>query len=306
MALLSSQRIAEFLGKERIPWESISGVLHITLLYDDASNAHLKNIKIQSPTAPRNLFDFLLLNTTRARSSIVITSGATLRCEGGNEIKLCKPFDKDLQSWRRDNLGINGGTSFVMTKSGDLSPSWPIFSTPDSLFSPVIFARENAVSGIQDRFTSSKVPILPLSKFDECIIDEEFDSFLNALKKMLAAQGQPTTWLPRASSKLIPHVISIECGPTMTGPLYETIDGKIRKDCPVDWLLLTRFSGDISSDALGENVIQKNTINHLFDLVISSSPSFTFSGNQCGGASAIRSEPALNEWTFELWKRRRL
>jgi len=305
MALLTSQRIAEFLGKERIPWESLSGILHITLLYDDASHAHLQNIKTQSPSAPRNLFDFLLLNTTRARSSIVITSGATLRCEGGNEIKLCKPFDKDLQSWRREDLGIcNGGKSFVMTKSGDLSPSWPIFSTPDSIFSPVFFANEKAVLGIQDRFKDSKVPILSFSKLDQCISDEEFDSFLNALKRILAAEGQPTTWLPHRS-KAIPHVISIECGPSMTGPLYETIDGGLRQDCPVDWLLLTRFSGHISSDALGENVIQKTTINHLFDLVVSSPPSYNLSDYKGGGgASGIGVGPSPNCWTCGLWKRR--
>jgi hypothetical protein len=307
-----SQRIASFLSEQQeIPWNEMSGILHITLLYNSPSNEYLQNIKVECPNAPRFLFDFLLLNTARSRSSIVITSAVNLRCEGGNAIKLCEPFVNDLHNWRRDTLGIElKGTAVILTRSGELSPSWPIFSATDSFFSPTIVAQKNVVLDIQKRFRASgddknnvTVPVLSLDSFDGCV-DQSFESFLSAMKKITLNEDHSlSTWLPKRT-KEIPHLITIECGPSMTRPLYE-VDGKIRNDCPVDWILLTRYTGAISSDALGENVIRKSAINEIFDLVVTSSP-IQSSGSMptSSGARATGSENALKDWAFELWKRR--
>jgi hypothetical protein len=306
-----SLRVAEYLGKELIPWEIISGILHITLLHESSSSEYLQNILTQSANAPKNPFDFLLLNTARARSSIVIASGATLRCEGGNPIKLYEPFVDSLIKWRKGQLGLSlNGTVFIISKSGTLLPSWPIFTTKDALFSPVIITHDNVIDQTRKLFEKGTVRI-PVESMSSFSIDQEFESFLKSIKYFLlnskTDKGEMLYPLPHCIDPEIPHVITIESGPTTTRPLYETADGTSRiKDCPIDWLLLTRFSGFISQDSLGENVLKKSTIEVLFDLVVSSkSVKKITEDTNIGGAGATSTEEMIdNDWIFELWKRK--
>ena len=310
MASTISHRVAEYLGKELIPWEIISGILHITLLHESSSSEYLQNILTQSPYAAKNPFDFLLLNTARARSSIVIASGATLRCEGGNPIKLYEPFVDSLLKWRRDQLGLSyNGTVFIISKTGTLLPSWPIFTTK-ALFSPIIITHDNVIDQTRKLFENGNIPI-PVESMSSFSIDQEFESFLKSIKSFVVNsktdRGELFYQLPHRMNPEIPHVITIESGPTTTRPLYETVDGTSRiKDCPIDWLLLTRFSGFISQDALGENVLKKSTIEELFDLVVSSKSVRKITEDKnIGGAGATSTEKTIdNDWTFELWKRK--
>ena len=68
----------------------------------------------------------------------------------------------------------------------------------------------------------------------------------------------------------------------------------------------SRFSGFISQDALGENVLKKSTIEVLFDLVVSSkSVKKITEDTNIGGAGATSTEEMIdNDWIFELWKRK--
>ena len=59
-------------------------------------------------------------------------------------------------------------------------------------------------------------------------------------------------------------LISIECGPTITGPLYS---GSVKTDNnPVDTLYLTRYQGPIRSDAVGPRFSSINELSRTFKL----------------------------------------
>ena len=61
----------------------------------------------------------------------------------------------------------------------------------------------------------------------------------------------------------VPNFISIECGPTVTGPLYQ-LDSMIR---PVDILFLTRYLGPVRPDALGPRFSSVSEISKNYSLM---------------------------------------
>jgi hypothetical protein len=67
------------------------------------------------------------------------------------------------------------------------------------------------------------------------------------------------------STGRVPNYISVECGPTVTGPLYSP-ESNIR---PVDILFLTRYLGPVRPDALGPKFSTVNDISKSYDLMSS-------------------------------------
>ncbi len=65
------------------------------------------------------------------------------------------------------------------------------------------------------------------------------------------------------STGKVPNFISVECGPTVTGPLYQA-DSMIR---PVDILFLTRYIGPVRPDALGPRFSSVSEISKNYSLM---------------------------------------
>ena len=63
----------------------------------------------------------------------------------------------------------------------------------------------------------------------------------------------------------VPNFISVECGPTVTGPLYQP-DSMIR---PVDILFLTRYLGPVRPDAIGPRFSSVSEISKNYSLMSS-------------------------------------
>ena len=81
-------------------------------------------------------------------------------------------------------------------------------------------------------------------------------------------------------------LISIECGPTITGPLYS---GSVKSASnPVDTLYLTRYQGPIRNDAVGPRFSSISEISRTFKL-----ESSTTEASEDGG-----------KWLFEQWNKK--
>ena len=90
---------------------------------------------------------------------------------------------------------------------------------------------------------------------------------------------------PLPNKNKVPNFISIECGPTVTGPLYQ-LDSMIR---PVDMLFLTRYLGPVRPDALGPRFCSVSEISKNYSLMS------TYKEN----APQIK-----GKWIFEQWDKK--
>jgi len=80
-------------------------------------------------------------------------------------------------------------------------------------------------------------------------------------------------------------LISIECGPTLTGPLYSSVKNEGPVENPVDALYLSRYTGPVRDDALGPRFSSLSEISKTFKLMSSN-----HEVSHDGGV-----------WTFEQW-----
>lgn len=318
-----------------VDWRSIqrtNSVLHVCALHD-RGDGFLYNIRIGAHS-PKSAEDWRCLNLARALASAVITSGNNLRTEGGHPVEVLLP---DLAAWRVAGGDVRGGSGssgagahtvepdqsipiaaspigVLITRGHDIDPHWPFFYAG----SVVVCTRGGeALAGLHATFTRTG---------------------LQPPQVVVAAAPSPD--LPHLSLRAVlayvrasvchTGIISIECGPTLTRPLYESADETAGCDeeekeegCPVDWLLLSVYKGPLHPDAAGERVLSLHRLHTLFEAVSSSgSPSTggaatehstksssTVKTQRGEGTSAGKSTGAsagtdAGVWSFTLYRRR--
>ena len=216
----------------RVPWERLSGTLHICAMAQDPNcDGLLRNIIIGSD-APQSIHDFFTLNLGRALAHGIIQSGANMRAEGGFRVEMMDPFVKAMTAWRAARRGgsdphpassaadNNNNVVALLTTGKGLDPQWMFFSRADSastgevVFSPRIATMSGAAAGIRHAFTSSGAPVPPIIECPKDVPDLSAGTVADYLSKAL---------LDDRGSSAFPDgrpLICIECGPTTTRPLY--------------------------------------------------------------------------------------
>jgi hypothetical protein len=121
--------------------------------------------------------------------------------------------------------------------------------------------------------------------------DLSIGALLSFLRAAAASGGDESPLLPRRLSAHARHLISVESGPSVTRQFYEG------PDCPLDWLMLSTYSGPIAGEALGEPVMRRSAVNRLFERIASGA-----ARGDRGGDVADSPEPGV--WKFELFRRR--
>ena len=108
----------------------IPPVIHVCAWVAQSGDALYRNIII-GEHSPQSETDFFVLMATRALATDVITGARTLRAEGGGSLSLQGPCAAALEAIRADVLSPcerESALFYVMTRSGDVDPSWPLFN----------------------------------------------------------------------------------------------------------------------------------------------------------------------------------
>jgi len=129
-ASVSLDAALELILRPRVDLAALSGVLHVCALHDagGADDAPLRNI-LMGAAAPKSLSDWLVLCSVRARASVVISSGASVRAEGGRPFEIFGAPFSDAARALRARVGIEARGALLLMTRGEqpLEPDWTIF-----------------------------------------------------------------------------------------------------------------------------------------------------------------------------------
>ena len=120
-----SARVRELYGSDLA---APHGVVHVVSAAR-ASDGLLHVLAI-GPHAPRSDTDFFVLQLCRARADAVLTSARILRDEPELSLALVGPWAEALARHRREELHKPELTCAILTRSGDIARSHPLFSEP--------------------------------------------------------------------------------------------------------------------------------------------------------------------------------
>ena len=303
-----------------VNWDALWGVIHVCALYRPPAvdDPPLRNILVGADS-PRSDFDSLILCAVRARASVLVASGATLRAEGGCATRLFgDPFAPALIGFRA-RAGLEARGALCILTRGLLEPAWPVFAaaTRDgslggasaapgpTLFTPVVVLPDEEARG---RLVARFAAAAATSAAPPCLLGAQLEGnegpltirrLLSHLRAMLAhdeASGGDISGgrllLPRRAEGAAKHLAVVECGPSVTRDFYLPPDGttRVARDVPVDWLLLSVYSGAIRPAAVGDPLIRRSTIEAQFERV------------SAGSARGDGADDGI--WKFALWRRR--
>ncbi|TNV76600.1 hypothetical protein FGO68_gene13043 [Halteria grandinella] len=119
----------------------------------------------------------------------------------------------------------------------------------------------------------------------------KYEQLYNLQVKLLSKTEDAFVHIAKDLRAITQGVITVEAGPTVTGPLYQSdpTTSKLLAKVPVDTLYLTRYKGPIDPEALGPRFSSVADIGINYECV--SSNSELSSDNQ-------------SIWTFEQWNRK--
>jgi hypothetical protein len=307
---------------------SARGVLHVTALWERQHNAALKNILVASDARPRSSIDTAILMSTRAVADWILTSSCNLRTEGGRTVNSSMPValpraSQNSPGPRRARRGI------CFTRYGRIDPSWAFFAATGLQYVPTVATPAESLAECAAHFAKQG------QRLPDAIIQVAADpgrtahvlpSFIRFAQKCHRMPGHTIDgWRFQPAAHrvgehvLAPRLISIECGPSLTRPLYRSdrsIDGGGRDAatgrCPVDYLLLTTFRGNLTAEAVGVDVVSRNTLDSSFDVLATAvswdgdtvsqeSPNF-----RRGWSPQLHAISRSAPWTFELLQNKSL
>ena len=226
------------------------GVVHVTsavrLSGQVGARARLRVIAI-SERAPRSASDFFVLNACRARADALLTTAAIIRGEPSLVHTLQGQHAAQLSAYRADLLHKPGAPlCAILTRSAALPLTHPVWS--DATPKLVLTTPESAA------------PLrLLLGSRAEVLAVVELDA--RKAIALLQERGYP--------------LISVEAGPSATGPLYEA-------PTVIDELLLSLYEGPLRGVELGGEL-----------------PSELLVERECVGESEREEESG--RWRFQRW-----
>ncbi len=203
-----------------------SGVIHVAAV---TGENQVLRITDQTPKSPHDAF---LLNVSRARANVIVTTGRILREEPdlthgylGDE-----NMQRSLASWRRDVVGVEDpGRVLVLTSGKDLNAEHPVFSAARSV--TIYTSKEGADALTEVAFGAAEV------------VAVDRPSIRNVIDFLLTDCGVAT--------------VSVEAGPSTTPALYE-------RPVKVDELLLSTFRGAIAPALLAGSFVGNDVLHRLF------------------------------------------
>ena len=222
------------------------GVVHVLALADEGE-ARLRNVRI-GPASPKSAHDFFALNLARARADAIVVSGAVLRAEPALRYALAGPAGEALGRWRRERAERREPPRLVVLTSGrGLDPGHPALH---GWARAVVFTGEGAA-------------LPPLEGVE-------------VVRHAAPSPAAAVAWAKGEGAR----VVSLEAGPSVTGPLHEA--------GVVDEVMLSVFHGALVDEARGE-------------------PAFAWADFERLGTSSepARVEEPSGPWSFRLYPARR-
>ena len=231
---------------------------------------------------PRSEDDTRLLCAARARASVIVNSLHTVTSEGGAapDFSLAGPaVSASLSAWRRA-LGLRErGVHVLLTRGGrEVDAALPVFA-PGARFSAVLGVPRAPTPAPPVRWAGGAAPgapALPLTSEDAPL-----RAALGGVCAAVRGGGAPWGGGAAAAPAAAEPLVLVEAGASLTSPL---LLAKGADDCPLDWLLLTEYSGAIEPSCVGAVLAERAAVERLF----------------VREASAQR-----GAWAFSLLRRRR-
>ena len=221
------------------PWHSLHGSLHVCALHATPNSTTLRTININEHS-PKCAEDFLLLNLTRALSSVILQSLTTVASEGGPPAALAPHLAPALLAWRASACHPQRfaapGAHVLLTRGGHgpAPAALPVFTQDRAAaaFQPYLAAPPAALPALLAAFpaavaAAAAAPPPAIAVPPHCLsIGHAVASLREAQaapgSASASASGEAGAWL-RALRAHLPHptsLVTIEAGPTLTRPLY--------------------------------------------------------------------------------------
>lgn len=233
------ERVRRLYGDESL--SDPAGVVHVAAVGREP-DGELVVLEINQDT-PRSPHDRFALDLARARADVIVTTGAILRAEPGLRYELASDRADALHTWRMDQLGRpTPPLVVVLTGREDIDVDHP---TLHGWARPWIFTNVDCAKALHGR-----------------------------LPGHVGLAGVPSpdlgTLIDWARRRFDARTITIEAGPSTTGPLYQPspatgrADGQADGPRLIDELMLSVFEGTIPSAARGAPFPSEQTLERLF------------------------------------------
>lgn len=231
-----SERLVRIYGEEPL---DPSAVLHVTAVWQDETG-DLRTLRIREET-PVSTTDAFVLGVARARASVIVTTGASLRAEPGLHHGLdgLRRPGKALAAWRRERIGLSEPpASCVLTASGKIDLRHRLFAlSPRTL----IYTRPGAADRLRQTVRDEGLETVE-------VVSDANSSLAAAVEYLRIEEGFAT--------------VGIEAGPTAAATLYEHPGPNM---CLVDELMLSRFEAGTPPDTVrGPALFEASRLEALF------------------------------------------
>ena len=309
------------------PWHTLHGSLHVCALHATPASSTLRTININEHS-PKCAEDFMLLNLTRALSSCILQSLATVQAEGGQAAALAPHLAPALLGWRaaacHPQRFAAPGAHVLLTRGsrGPVPATLPLLAEGSgAFFLPYLAAPPAALPELLAAFgtgTASAAAPPTIAVPSHCLT---LGHALCSLRKQQPSSDKADVWMSRLRTHLpLPtSLVTIEAGPTLTRPLYTlppparaagsgagaeatpdavaeaeawVATGDPCQACPVDYLLLSTLHHEgkgVAAQARGLALVRREVLEELFAVVASGSVT-----------------KAEGRWVFELMQRKGL
>jgi riboflavin biosynthesis pyrimidine reductase len=234
-------RLLEIYGEEPTP---AAGVIHVTAVWEDPDR-ELRALRICDRTPP-SATDAFLLGVARARSDVIVTTGASLRAEPGLQHSLdgLRRPGAALSAWRRERMGRRDPPcSCILTASGQIDLRHRLFrDSPHT----TVYTRPSAVDRLERKIAEAGLENVDL-------VADENSSLARAVAHLKDNCGFET--------------VDIEAGPSAASTLYYRADGTGSNGDSgiVDELMLSQFeAGTPHAEVRGPALFNTNRLNESF------------------------------------------
>jgi hypothetical protein len=214
------------------PWHTLHGSLHVCALHATPDSSTLRTININEHS-PKCAEDFMLLNLSRALSSVILQSLATVQTEGGQPAALAPHLAPALLAWRaaacHPQRFAAPGAHVLLTRGGrgPVPATLPLFGEGSgaSFHLPYLAAPPAALPALLAAFgTGAARAAAPptIAVPSHCLTLGHALCSLRKQQQQQPSCNEADVWLRevRAHLPLPTSLVTIEAGPTLTRPLY--------------------------------------------------------------------------------------
>ncbi len=213
-----------------VDWAGARGIVHVMAIVDQS-----EAVIALGPTAPRSAVDRFVLGLARARAELILTTGAILRSEPTLQHRYAEDEEtnESFTDWRRRTLGFEHAPALlVFSRSGDIATDHP--------------ALRAAQAGIVWTSSAGRERLGPLA--GRLSVEAGMVGGDRAASQVTSLPESIGSLLLEARSRFNAQTILIEAGPRLAGEFYRSSQAESPR---LDELLLSRFEGQIASDAIG-------------------------------------------------------